>query len=412
MTRRHRILYLETAPSVGGSVISLYELLRRLDRSSYEPVVVVYTPHEYVDKFRALGAQVIVWDVYRNPDYRPAWIGRTRNSRVMGRLQRWGWVSSIYHAAGFALMLVRRVWPRACALRRLIREQQIELVHTNIRVGHDREGILAAWMAGIPCVCHVRHFEWLNGFDRRLAATAARLIYISEAVQKSHLESGVACTKGRVVYNGLDVVAFSEQQDVAGTRAGLGLSPSDLAAGMVGRLESWKGHDVFLRAIAQVKDELPNAKGLIIGAPVLHEPSYQEKLLALQDELGLSGCVRFVEFRSDIPAVMAALDVLVLASTAPEPFGRVLIEAMAAGKPVVATDAGAAREIIEDDVQGLLVPPGESQVLAHALTRILANPALAEAMGRAGRATVQARFTAQQYAQGVQAVYRELLAEL
>jgi glycosyltransferase involved in cell wall biosynthesis len=106
---------------------------------------------------------------------------------------------------------------------------------------------------------------------------------------------------------------------------------------------------------------------------------------------------------------MAALDVLVLASTSPEPFGRVLIEAMAASKPVVATDAGAAREIIADGVQGVLVSPGDAQALARALIRILSDPALAATMGRSGRATVQDRFTAQQYAEGVQAVYRELL---
>jgi glycosyltransferase involved in cell wall biosynthesis len=132
--------------------------------------------------------------------------------------------------------------------------------------------------------------------------------------------------------------------------------------------------------------------------------------LALRQELGLSDHVAFHAFRQDVPALMSALDVLVLPSTSPEPFGRVLIEAMAAGKPVVATDAGATSEIIDDGEQGLLVSANDAEAMADAIARLLLDPCLAKAMGQKGRHKVEARFTAQHYVDGVQAVYREVLA--
>ena len=404
------VLYLETGLGVGGSVISLYELLKGLDRTRYQPIVVTYANHAYVDKFRALGAEVIVWDASKAPDHRPQWAGSARSSRLARLLRKSGWGTALYHGVGLVFFASRRLWPRVQTLRRIIAEKQVKLVHTNIRVGHDREGIIAAWLTGRPCVCHVRQFEQLGWIDRRLAALAGRFIYISEAVQRSHLDSGVPCRKGLVVYNGLDIPAFVVALDREKGRRSFNLSPNDLAVGIVGRLDAWKGQDVFLRAMAQVKDVVPRAKGIVVGEVAAENPGYLDTLLALRDELALADRVNFSGFRMDVSVVMSALDILILASTSPEPFGRVLIEAMAAGKPVIATDAGAAREIIEDGVQGLLVPPGDAGAMARAIIHLLTHRDEAALMGQRGQGRAQDRFGTQQYVAGVQSVYRELLS--
>jgi glycosyltransferase involved in cell wall biosynthesis len=166
---------------------------------------------------------------------------------------------------------------------------------------------------------------------------------------------------------------------------------------------------VFLRALAQVRRAVPRAKGIVVGGSVPYEPGYRDQLLALGQALGLSGNVAFHDYRPDVPRLMSALDVLVLPSVSPEPFGRVLIEAMAAGKPVVATDAGATPEVIDDGEQGLLVPANDAQSMAAAVTRLLLDSSLATSMGQKGRRRVEARFTAQHYVDGVQAIYREVL---
>lgn len=409
MTHPDPVLYLETGLGVGGAVISLYELLKGLDRTRYQPIVVTYTNHAYVDKFRALGAEVVVWDMAQVADHRPKWARAARESLLARWLRKTRWGRAVYHGTGLAFYFARRLWPRVRALRRIIAEKQVRLVHTNIRVGHDREGIIAAFLTRRPCVCHVRHFEYLGWVDRRLAALASRFIYISEAVRKSHLQSGVPCHKGLVVYNGLDVAAFVSALDREKGRQSFDLSPDDLAVGIVGRLDAWKGQELFLRAMAQVKEEVPRAKGIVVGEVAAENPGYLDVLLALRDDLGLAHCVDMAGFRMDVPVVMSALDVLVLASTSPEPFGRVLIEAMAAGKPVIATDAGAAREIIEDGVHGLLVPVGDAASMARAIIYLLTHREIALLMGQKGQTRVRERFGMQQYTDGVQRVYRELL---
>ncbi len=407
---RRRVLFVDTAPSAGGSVISLYELLRNLDRSRYEPIVLAYTPHAFVSKFRTLGLDVVVWDVYGAQDHRPAWVVDTRGSAPARWLRQRSWGSTLYHGLGFAMMLVRRVWPRAAALRRIIGQKKIDLVHTNIRVGHDREGIIAAKLAGVPCVCHVRDLEQLNWFDRQLAKMVDAFIYISEAVQRRHLQSGVPREKGRVVYNAVDSAAFAGTLNVVRARQSLRLADDDLAVGIVGRLERWKGQDIFLRAMALVREAVPRAKGVVIGEPVPYDSDYDLLLRTLCEKLRLSEHVIFSGFRQDVPAVMSVLDVVVLASTSPEPFGRVLIEAMAAGKPVVATSEGATREIVEHGTHGLLVPPGDAQELAQAIIRVLTDREMAVAMGTQGRIRVRERFNMRQLVDGVQAVYDELLS--
>jgi len=373
-------------------------------------VVVTYTGHAYVERFREVGAEVIVWNVYEGPDHRPAWVGSMRSSAPMERLRHASWGRGIYHGLGLGVWLIRRGLPRARLLARIARQRDVRLIHTNIRVGHDREGILAARVAGLPCLCHIRHPERLGWFDGRLAGTVNQFAYISQAVRKSHLQSGVPAKKGRIVYNGLDVAAFERAMDAVGGRASLDLGADALVVGMVGRLDTWKGHEVFLRAMAKVKGAIPAARGIVVGDPPPDRPSYRDDLQIVRDELGLTNTVGFWPFRMDVPVVMSALNVLVLASTSPEPFGRVLIEAMAAGKPVVVADSGAAREILEDGAQGLLVPPGDAEALAAAVTRLLAEPQLARAMGQRGQTRVQERFGVRQYVEGVQAIYAELLA--
>jgi glycosyltransferase involved in cell wall biosynthesis len=407
--KKYRLLFVDTAPSAGGSVVSLYELLRNLDRSVFEPVVVTYAPHAYVERFRALGLDVIVWNVYDQRNHRLAWVKEARGSGFLRWLRRLPWGERLYHGLGFLMLLGRRVWPRARALRDVIRQEDIALVHTNIRVGHDREGILAARMAGIPCVAHIRDFEQLNWFDRWLARRVEAFIYISKAIQRCHLQAGVSRSKGHVVYNAVDNAAFAGPFDRLGMRTGLGLEADDLAVGLVARLERWKGHEVFLRAMALVKETVPQARGIVIGDAVPYDLDYGPSLVALRDELGLSGQVIFSPFQQDMPATMAALDLLVLASTSPEPFGRVLIEAMAAGKPVIATDAGAAQEIITHGVHGLLVPPGDVQALANAVVQILTQPTMAREMGQKGRTRARQEFGVRRYVDSVQGVYHELL---
>ncbi len=411
MDDRRRVLYLDTAPTVGGSVVSLHQLLCALDRDKYCPVVLTYARHAYVPRFEEAGARVISWNLYGDADHRPAWAKEVARGGQMRALRRVPGMERAYHGVGVAFLLARRVWPRARAIARVLRDEDIDLVHTNIRVGHEREGILAAWLSKTPCVCHVRHHETLGLVDRWLARRARRLIYISRSVQASHLASGIGADAGVVIHNGLDPAPFVAAPGQAAARRALGLAPDVPLAGVIGRLESWKGHAVLLRAVSIARAKLPSAHALIVGDAVPHEPEYPVALQRLRDELGLADRVIFRSFVDDIPLLMSALDVLVLPSVEPEPFGRVLIEAMAAAKPVIASDSGAAREIVTDGHEGVLVPARDTSALAAALVRLLGDAATAGEMGRKGRARVYRDFCTSRVAQSVQAVYEGVLSK-
>src|SRR4030042_3637637 len=106
---KHRVLYLDTSPALGGSVFSLYDFCRGLNTDHYEPVVVPYSPHSYVERFRQLGIQVIAWDLQDSPDHRPAWVHQQRGAKPVRWLRSMEWGKAAYHAAGLGLLLVRRV---------------------------------------------------------------------------------------------------------------------------------------------------------------------------------------------------------------------------------------------------------------------------------------------------------------
>ena len=184
-------------------------------------------------------------------------------------------------------------------------------------------------------------------------------------------------------------------------------SASGPSIGLVGRLSAWKGQHIFLEAAALVHKRFPRARFQIIGSAMFGEEAYEAEIRQLCVTLGLEECVEFTGFRTDVPALIAQLDILVHASTTGEPFGQVVVEGMMAGKPVVATDGGGVPEIVEDGVTGWLAPMGESAPMAEAILRLLEDPEEAAAMGAAGRQRVLEHFTIELTARRVQEVYEQ-----
>jgi glycosyltransferase involved in cell wall biosynthesis len=181
--------------------------------------------------------------------------------------------------------------------------------------------------------------------------------------------------------------------------------------GLVGRLSPWKGQHIFLEAAALVRAEFAEARFQIIGSAMFGEEGYEAQIRQQCETLGLSECVEFTGYRTDVGALIGRLDVLVHASTIGEPIGQVVVEGMAAGKPVVATNGGGIPEIVEEGVTGWLVPMGESVPMAGAIVRLLRDPEGAAKMGEAGRQRVLEHFTIELTAQRVQEVYVAVIQE-
>ena len=159
--------------------------------------------------------------------------------------------------------------------------------------------------------------------------------------------------------------------------------------GMFGRISRWKGQDVFLRAIAKV----PNVKAVIVGEALFAEEDHERHIRDLARELGIEERVVFAGHVDDVMALMAACDVVAHCSTAPEPFGLVIAEAMLAGTPVIASDAGGAREIVIPNETGLLTPLKDHDALAHAIERCLADTQWSKELSRKAKTRAQRKFT-------------------
>jgi len=237
-------------------------------------------------------------------------------------------------------------------------------------------------------------FSRLNLLLFRLSAgcCADRVLAISEVAREALLNLGIDGSKVGMVHNGIIPEEKAAPGERERTRAAWGVPARVPLVGMVGRLVDWKGPDYFIEAAAIVAAGIPEARFMLVGDAIFGEKSYVEELKAMAVAHGLRERMIFTGFRDDVEDIIAAADVLVHASVLPEPFGLVLIEAMAQGLPVVATRGGGVGEIVEDGATGVLVPPRDAAAMADAISGLLREPARARAMGDAGRKVAIERF--------------------
>jgi glycosyltransferase involved in cell wall biosynthesis len=239
-------------------------------------------------------------------------------------------------------------------------------------------------------------FSRINiGVDVFLANhVAARVIANSQATASALVAQGGRRARIDVVYNGLDpaIADAVTDADAAAMRASLGLGSAPVL-GLFGRIAPWKGQEVAIRAMALLAVDRPDVQLVIVGDALFGEESYAAEMRALVAQLGLERSIHFLGFRSDVPVLMRAVDVLVHTSTAPEPFGRVIAEGMLAERPVVATAGGGASEIVRAGVTAWQVGANDPAALAAAIRDVLSDAARARAIAAAGRADALARFT-------------------
>lgn len=398
-----RILYVDMALALGGSVTSLYRLVKGLDRDRYQAEVCFYHDNALTPRFREMGIGVTILHAAD----RPAPTHQPRGEAGSGMGGRHG--RQVRRSLGALRRNLTFVLPTAWRLRGLIRATRADLVHANNALMENREVILAARWAGVPCICHVRRFQRVGAVDRWLAHSVAAHLYISQAVADAHRRQGVPSLRSRVIYDGLPPEAFAIPEARQEVRAEFGLAPEAPLVGLVGRLTAWKGQDVFLRAVAAARRQVPALRALLIGEGGPGDEAFVAYLHRLVEELGLRDTVIFTGLRADVPRLLSALDALAHTSVEPEPFGLVIIEGMAAGLPIVATRAGGACEALEDGVSGLLVAPGDDSALSAALVRLLTDRAWAAALGEAARRRAKDLFTVERFVQAVSKVYDDVL---
>jgi glycosyltransferase involved in cell wall biosynthesis len=216
-----------------------------------------------------------------------------------------------------------------------------------------------------------------------------------------------------VIPNAVDLTQFdSTQKAEKDIRAEFGWDRSHKVFCLAGRVVAWKGQDYFIRALAEACKADKRIRGLIVGDgdKSKSNDAYIAGLRSLVTESGLNDIVRFTGNRNDVPDIMKSSDVVVCASSSPEPFGRVIIEGMASGAVVIATDAGGAPDIIENDVNGLLVPIKNSHAMAQAMLRLCTDADLTKRLKVAAMTSVHDLYTANRHVDAVCKIYESTRA--
>jgi glycosyltransferase involved in cell wall biosynthesis len=266
-----------------------------------------------------------------------------------------------------------------------------------------------------PAVSHVRDFTrtWFEPGNVVALNRAARVVANSQATAQACLEAGVNPKALVTIYNPIDVGAFGAvSADVrARERKLMGIPCEALVIGLVGQVQPIKGHAEFVAAAVQVASQVPDVHVLIVGAPPPDDASlrFAETIRRQAGDSGFAERFHFMGFQADVPQVMSSLDVLVVPSWR-EPFGRVAVEGMAAGRAVIGTNVGGLPEIITDGVDGLLVPPRDPRALVTALLRLCEDAGLRERLAHQAARTA-ARYSIDSHVQHVQALYQSVLAD-
>lgn len=299
-------------------------------------------------------------------------------------------------------------------LSQVLSASHADVVHTN--------GIKAHWLVCAlrrgPTVLHFRDFISERRMTRRallpLCAAGQRVaISISEAVDQE-LTQAFPGLPTQIVYDGIDTDGLRPGPSDPGLLsrlAGMDSAPAGtLNVGILGTYARWKGQDAFLRAAAEVLRAVPDRaiRFFVIGGPIYRTQSAQftePELAALAGELGIGRAVGFIPFQSEVLSLYRSLDVIVHASTQPEPFGRTIVEAMACGRSVVAMREGGARELFVDGIHALGADPRSIESLAVAVKRLVTQPELRAALGRRGREHTVSRFSRARLASEMRQVY-------
>ena len=274
---------------------------------------------------------------------------------------------------------------------------------------------LAGWLARKPVVWHLRDILGQGHFSRANVRTvvalanwsAVRVVANSRATADAFVAAGGRASLVTVVHNGIDAAPFDAlgPGTRAAVRAELGIADDVFLVGCFSRLHPWKGQTVLLDAVAR----MPGVHALVVGGALFSgEAPYEADLRARAQLPDLAGRVHMLGARDDVPRLLAACDVVVHASVLAEPFGRVLVEAMLAKRPVVATAAGGVPEVVSDGETGVLVPPGDAQALGEALDALRRDPARVAALSRRGADHARTRFSRETMLAGVHRVILEV----
>lgn len=357
---------------MGGGPISLLSLLKKLDRERFKPLVICPSSGTLVDALKSIDIEVKIIEI------KP--------------LKR-------FHLFPFFSSIVK--------LSKLIKEERIDIVHSNAVCSRESfAGAIAAKIAKVPFLYHARVVDSAGWIEKILVKLSTVIVAISDAVGR-RFHSFRDRQRLIKIYNGIDMEEFNPGISQEEMRRGFGLDSDTVVIGTAGLVIPLKGLQYFLKAAAEIVKRYPSVKFLVVGETLEGFEGHKRELEDLADSLMINKKVIFAGFRRDFPRILAGIDIFVLSSIK-EGFGRVLVEAMAMEKPVVATWVGGIPEVVENGVTGILVPPKDPEAITKAIVDLIRDKDRAKGMGLAGRKRAKELFNIDTNVQKTTELYARL----
>ncbi len=381
-----RTLFVDHAGVLGGAELYLLDVVRHMRHNSR---VVLFEDGPFMDRLKS---EAIPTSILQGPD------------AVMGVERSGGKLQDLKAMPGIFQMVMR--------LRKLAKK--FDVVYANSQKALII-GALAGKAAMRPVIWNLHDILTADHFSashRKIAVMIANrfvdhVIVNSEATRDAFGACGGDLKKTSIIYNGIDASLFQsvDAQEVRDLRESLGLK-DEIVVGLFSRLTEWKGQHVLLEAIAQLDD----VHAVLVGGALFQDDAaYEQKLRGMVHELNIADRVHFLGFRDDVPRLMKSVDIVAHCSTSPEPFGRVIVEGMLAKKPVIAANAGGAKEIVTQNETGLLVEPSDPKALAEAIRRLKEHPGKSQEMAEAGFTDAYRRFAIENIVKQIENQIRKVI---
>ncbi|MGY6274684.1 glycosyltransferase family 4 protein [Methylomonas sp. MgM2] len=401
-----RILYVENGIGYGGAVICLRHLVRNLDKTKYLPMVVTgRTAPQYQEiageaRWKHIPDRRIDIPALQRSLTKKRWLYNIPPLRFLYQ-QFLARLDDICNFLPFFLQLLWTSW-----------RFKADLIHANNEPLCNRAALLVARCLRIPSVCHVRGDQNGSRLMRWAYNLPDHFISVSSWIANSMQQNvNIPKEKISVIYDGIALEKLETNIDGKKFRHRFEISDEDFTVGLVGLLIPWKGQNLFIDAAKILNGKIRNLKMLIIGGTPEECKEYEQelKLRVIKEEL--SDLVKFTGHIDDMQQVYNGLDIVVSASTSPEPLGTVVIETMAIGRPLIAPNHGGASEMVADNETGLLFSPGDADSLAQSILNFYESNTLMHRLGQAAREKALQTFSVKTHARAVEQVYCNLLSK-
>jgi glycosyltransferase involved in cell wall biosynthesis len=402
-----RIIFLNPSGQMGGAEVALLDLLQSLRQAEPDWTIelIVSDRGPFVTKAEDLGITTSVLPF-------PPAMARLGDASAGGPAgNEVGQLELLSRMLQSSPEIARYAWK----LKKTLRQLAPDVIHTNGFKMHLLGAMAKPRKSALIWHIHdyVRARPFMTKCMRLLSGRCAIALTNSKSVAADVRAACGQRLRVRTVYNGVDTTVFSPRGAGVDLDSLSGLTPvngATVRVGMLATLARWKGHETFLRAFSLLPDWLP-LRGYIVGGALYQTDGSQHsfaELRALAEDLGIADRIGFTGFVDKPAAAMRSLDILVHASTQPEPFGLVIAEGMACGRAVIASDAGGAAELFDSNVNALSHPPGDVIALAQRIEELATQPELRARLGAAGRATAEQRFDRSRLASELVPIYSEI----